>query len=71
MTAPRVEAQRRRILYLAAAVPAVIVATGAIVSAIRLVSQPYALHVEAVAPPPGPTDYEGGLAARQRGDSDR
>jgi hypothetical protein len=27
------------------------------------------LHVETVAPPPGPTDYERGLAARQRGDS--
>jgi tetratricopeptide (TPR) repeat protein len=69
VTAPRVEPQRRRILYLAAAVPAVIVAAGAIVGAVRLVSQPYVLHVETVAPPPGPTDYERGLAARQRGDS--
>src|SRR5580765_7758654 len=69
VTAPRVEAQRRRILYRAAAVPAVIVAAGAIVGGVRLVSQPYVLRVEAVAPPPGPTDYERGLAARQRGDS--
>ncbi|HKA37981.1 MAG TPA: hypothetical protein VKH43_14245 [Thermoanaerobaculia bacterium] len=69
VTAPRIEAERRRILYLTAAVPAAIVAAGAIAAAVRLVSQPYALHVEAVAPPPGPTDYERGIAAKQSGDS--
>lgn len=70
VAAPRIAADRRRILYRAAAIPALIVIGGAIVAAIRVVSQPYALHVEGAGPPSGPTAYERGIAARQRGETE-
>jgi hypothetical protein len=70
VAAPRIAADRRRILYRAAAVPALIVIVGAIWATIRVVSQPYALHVEGAGAPSGPTAYERGIAARQRGETE-
>ena len=68
LAAPAIAPERRPILYRASAIPAAVVVAGAVVAAIRVISQPYVVHIEGAGTPPV-TAYDRGLAAKQGGDT--
>ena len=69
LTAPRIARDRRPILYRAAAIPAAVVLIGAAVAAVRVVSQPYVVHIEGAATTPA-SAYDRGLAAKAAGETE-